>query len=100
MKARVGEYVCMEEGMEGVCAGRYSGGDGPARCSEVSGGLGGEGLDAAGVTVFAEDVSVQGVAALVVPLREQSATVLQDTDNELFHVQKILTNTVHHTICG
>lgn len=39
-----------------------------AACSEVSGGLGGEGLDADGVTVFAEDVSVQGVASLVVPL--------------------------------
>lgn len=37
-------------------------------CSEVRGGLGGEGLDAAGVTVFAEDVSVQRVAALVIPL--------------------------------
>lgn len=37
-------------------------------CSEVRGGLGGEGLDAAGVTVFAEDMSVQRVAALVIPL--------------------------------
>lgn len=74
----------------GACAGGYSGGDWPAGCSEVCGGLGGEGLDAAGVTVFAEDVSVQGVAALVVSLREQSATVLQDTDNEAFHVQQIL----------
>lgn len=37
-------------------------------CSEVSGGLGGEGLDAAGVTVFAEDVSIQWVTALVIPL--------------------------------
>lgn len=36
--------------------------------SEVSGGLGGEGLDAAGVTVFAEDVPVEWIAALVIPL--------------------------------
>lgn len=43
-------------------------GDQSRSCSEVSGGLGGEGLDAGGVTVFAEDVSVQRVAALVVPL--------------------------------
>ncbi len=48
--------------------GYHSGGDRAADCSEVSGGLGGEGLDAAGVTVFAEDVSVQRVAALVIPL--------------------------------
>lgn len=47
--------------------------------SEVGGGLGGQGLDAAGVTVFAEHVSVQRVAALVVPLRQQRATVLRDT---------------------
>lgn len=39
-------------------------------CLEVSGGLGGEGLDAAGVTVFAEHVSIQRVAALVIPLWE------------------------------
>lgn len=51
--------------------------------SEVGGGLGGQGLDAAGVTVLAEDVSVQRVAALVIPLRQQRATVLQDTDTEL-----------------
>lgn len=37
-------------------------------CSEVGGGLGGQVLDAAAVTVLAEDVSVQRVAALVVPL--------------------------------
>lgn len=48
--------------------GYHSGGDRAAGCSEVSGGLGGEGLDAAGVTVFAEDMSVQRVAALVIPL--------------------------------
>lgn len=48
--------------------GYHSGGDQAAGCSEVSGGLGGEVLDAAGVTVFAEDVSVQRVAALVIPL--------------------------------
>ena len=48
--------------------GYHSGSDRAAGCSEVSGGLGGEVLDAAGVTVFAEDVSVQRVAALVVPL--------------------------------
>lgn len=49
---------------------------GAACCSEISGGLGGECLDAAGVTVFAEDVSIQRVAALVVPLRKQRAAVL------------------------
>lgn len=48
--------------------GYHSGGERAAACSEVSGGLGGEGLDAAGVTVFAEDVSVQRVASLVIPL--------------------------------
>lgn len=48
--------------------GYHSGGDQAAGCSEVSGGLGGEVLDAAGVTVFAENVSVQRVAALVIPL--------------------------------
>lgn len=48
-------------------------------CSEVSGGLGGQSLDAAGVTIFAEDVSVQRVASLVVPLRQQRAAVLRDT---------------------
>lgn len=48
--------------------GYHSGGDRAAGRSEVSGGLGGKGLDAAGVTVFAEDVSVQRVAALVIPL--------------------------------
>lgn len=46
----------------------HSGGDRAAGCSEVSSGLGGERLDAAAVTVFAEDVSVQRVAALVIPL--------------------------------
>lgn len=64
-------------------SGYHSGDEWAAACSEVSGGLGGEGLDADGVTVFAEDVSVQGVASLVVPLREQRATVLQDTDSLL-----------------
>lgn len=56
-----------------------SGAAGWAGCSEISGGLGGERLDAAGVTVFAEDVSIQRVAALVVPLRQQTAAALQDT---------------------
>lgn len=46
----------------------HSGGEQAPTCSEVSGGLGGQGLDAAGVAVFAEDVSVQRVASLVVPL--------------------------------
>lgn len=47
----------------------YPSGDGRASgCSEVSCGLGGEGLDTAGVTVFAEDVSIQRVAALVISL--------------------------------
>ena len=66
----------------------HSGGDRAAGRSEVSGGLGGKGLDAAGVTVFAEDVSVQRVAALVIPLWEQRATVLQDTDTLLVHKHK------------
>lgn len=44
------------------------GGAGGPACSEVSGGLGGQSLDAAGVAIFAEDVSVQRVASLVVPL--------------------------------
>lgn len=64
--------------------GYHSGGEraaaAAAACSEVSRGLGGEGLDAAGVTVFAEDVSVQRVASLVIALRQQGATVLQDRD--------------------
>ena len=38
--------------------------------SEVSGGFGGESLDAAGVAVFAENMAIQWVAALVVSLRE------------------------------
>lgn len=50
----------------------------PAGRSQVGGGLGGERLDAAGVTVLAEDVSVQRVAALVVALRQQGAAVLRD----------------------
>lgn len=58
--------------------GRHSGGERAAAGSEVGGGLGGERLDAAGVAVFAEDVSVQGVASLVVPLRQQRAAVLRD----------------------
>lgn len=62
--------------------GHHSGGD-RATGSEVSGGLGGEGLDAAGVTVFAEDVSIQRVAALVVPLRQQRATVLHEHKDTL-----------------
>lgn len=48
--------------------GGHSGGQRAPAGSEVGGGLGGERLDAAGVAVFAEDVSVQGVASLVVPL--------------------------------
>lgn len=48
--------------------GRHSGGERALAGSEVSGGLGGERLDAAGVAVFAEDVSVKRVASLVVPL--------------------------------
>lgn len=58
-----------EEKRDGEGApGHHSGGERAPAGSEVSGGLGGERLDAAGVAVFAEDVSVQGVAALVVPL--------------------------------
>lgn len=60
--------------------GHHSGSEQMSPSSEVSGGLGGEGLDAAGVTVFAEDVSIQRVASLVVPLWQQRATVLQDAD--------------------
>lgn len=48
--------------------GHHSGGEQAPAGSEVSGGLGGERLDAAGVAVFAEDVSIQRVASLVVPL--------------------------------
>lgn len=59
--------------------GHHSGGEQPPACSEVGGGLGGESLDAAGVAILAEDVSVQRVASLVVPLRQQRAAVLRDT---------------------
>lgn len=52
------EYVCERTEKRERALGYHSGGDRAAGCSEVSGGLGGEGLDAAGVTVFAEDVSV------------------------------------------
>lgn len=58
--------------------GRHSGGEQAPACSEVSGGLGGQSLDATGVTIFAEDVSVQRVASLVVPLWQQRAAVLRD----------------------
>lgn len=74
MQASVDRYVCKKkrererEGERERALGYHSGGDRAAGRSEVSGGLGGEGLDAAGVTVFAEDVSVQRVAALVIPL--------------------------------
>lgn len=44
--------------------------------SEVSRSLGGEGLDATGVAVFAEDMAIQRVATLVVSLREKTATIL------------------------
>lgn len=44
--------------------------------SEVSRGLGSEGLDATGVAVFAENVAIQRVATLVVSLREKTATIL------------------------
>lgn len=44
--------------------------------SEVSRGLGGEGLDATGVAVFAEDMAIQRVTTLVVSLREKTATIL------------------------
>lgn len=47
--------------------------------SEVSGGLGGQSLNAGGVAVLAENMAVQRVAALVVSLRERRAAVLQDT---------------------
>lgn len=66
-------YVCMRKKREGETQservlGYHSGGDQAASCSEVSGGLGSEGLDAVAVTVLAEDVSVQRVAALVITL--------------------------------
>lgn len=93
MQASVDLYVCKrkkerkrQEG-RAWALGYHSGGEraAAAACSEVSGGLGGEGLDAAGVTVFAEDVSVQRVASLVIALRQQGATVLQDRDAALVH---------------
>lgn len=70
MKPSVDGYVCKEKKKKSRVRelGYHSGGDRAAGCSEISGGLGSEGLDAAGVTVFAEDVPVQWVAALVVPL--------------------------------
>jgi len=61
-------FARARERKTGESEGYHSGGARAAGRSEVSGGLGGEVLDAAGVTVFAEDVSVQRVAALVVPL--------------------------------
>lgn len=72
----IGGYICLCRGMQAsvdgyVCRGRQRETERAVEvsgCSEVCGGLGGEGLDAAGVTVFAEDVSVQRVAALVIPL--------------------------------
>lgn len=44
--------------------------------SEVSRGLGSEGLDATGVAVFAENMAIQRVATLVVSLRDKTATIL------------------------
>lgn len=44
--------------------------------SEVSRGLGGEGLDATGVAGFAENMAIQRVATLVVSLRKKTATIL------------------------
>ncbi|TRY96466.1 hypothetical protein DNTS_027536 [Danionella cerebrum] len=43
---------------------------------KVSGGLGGEGLDAGGVAIFAENMAIQRVATLAVSLREKTTTVL------------------------
>lgn len=66
--------------------GHHSGrGEQAPACSEVSGGLGGQSLDAAGVAGFAEDVSVQRVASLVVPLGQQRAAVLQDAQAPSVH---------------
>lgn len=75
----MGMQASKKEGRKECWLGNHSGAEREAGRSEVSGGLGGERLDAAGVTVFAEDVSIQRVAALVVPLRKQRATVLQET---------------------
>lgn len=44
---------------------------------EVSCSFGSEGLDATGVAVFAENVSIQRITTLIVPLREKRATALR-----------------------
>lgn len=44
--------------------------------SEVGGSLGGESLDAVGVAVLAKNMTIQWVTALIITLREQTATIL------------------------
>lgn len=83
-----GERKRRRDGRRAWALGYHSGGERAAACSEVSGGLGGEGLDAAGVAVFAEHVSVQRVASLVVALWQQGAAVLRETDAALVHSHK------------